>query len=252
MLLLGYILGLSLSFAGGDWVGNGGNLIICEDNQPQLLDYFEGLHDRGIEVDHGSSGEFSERIESVLRRLERINPERALRYRTWFKTFFLETRFFEEGKILPIRDVGPIVIPSECNVQQVAAQRPTSEIMPGDSRYLIDRRFWQKLSHLDKAGLVLHELIYREAIESNQRSSPRVRYFNQILSSAQISRYSEKDMLGLIRLVGMRFAEYKGFELDLWDAEYYPDGSLSLVWSPKVKAWIKFDRQGEIEKVIKK
>lgn len=250
MLLVNLFLSLNITFAGGDWVGNGGNLILCDKKEPQLLDYYEGEHDRGIVVDHGSEGSFSERLEAVFSRLARLSPERAAKYRKWNETFFLETRFFYDGKILPIQDLGPIVIPNDCNIQQVAAQRPASEMMPGDSRYLIDQRYWDRLSQRDKAGLVLHELIYREAIESKQKSSPRVRYFNQILSSSQIAHYSEIKMIALVRLVGMRFAEIGGFELDLWDSEFRQDGTLEVAWAPKENAWVKFDKQGNVEKII--
>lgn len=221
------LISSSLALAGGDWVGNGGNVLECTSSgQVQLLDYYEGESQRHIPVDLGPSGNYKDKVIFALDRLGSINPTRALKYKKWLASFDEETQWFSQGKFLSIRDSGAVIIPSECEVQQVAIQRPQDLIMPGDKRYLVDQRLWDRLSEQDKAGLILHELIYREGIENGQTSSPRVRYFNQIISSAEISTYDSRRLLKLIQTVGFRATDYEGFAVDLDQATYYESGAL--------------------------
>ncbi|UXR63750.1 hypothetical protein EZJ49_11805 [Bdellovibrio bacteriovorus] len=227
LTVLSIILSSSLTFAGGDWVGNGGNVLECASgSQVQLLDYYEGQQQRHIPVNLGSGVSYHEKVLFVLSRLEVINPSRADKYKNWFATFDAETQWFSEGKFLPIRDSGAVIIPTDCEIRQIAIQRPQDLIMPGDKRYLVDLRLWNRLSEQDKAGLILHELIYREGIENDQSSSPRVRYFNQILSSVAVASYSSQQLMELVRQVGFSETDYMGVPVNIKHATYHDSGAL--------------------------
>nr|BFD66654.1 hypothetical protein HAGR004_16760 [Bdellovibrio sp. HAGR004] len=225
--VLSLILFSSLTFAGGDWVGNGGNVLECASSEKvQLLDYYEGQQQRQISVNLGPGATYQEKVLFALDRLKAVNPTRAAQYMQWFASFAEETQWFSEGKFLPIRDSGAVIIPVECEIRQIAIQRPEDLIMPGDKRYLVDLRLWNRLSEQDKAGLVLHELIYREGIENGQSSSPRVRYFNQILSSSEISTYNSLQLLKLVKQVGFGVTDYYGWAVNLRQATYHDNGTL--------------------------
>lgn len=225
--VLNLVLTSSLSFAGGDWVGNGGNVLECAPTEKvQLLDYFEGEQLRHITVDLGTGATYQEKVLFALDRLRVVNPTRAAQYRLWFQSFAEETQWFSQGKFLPIRDSGAVIIPAECEIRQIAIQRPEDLMMPVDKRYVIDLRLWSRLSEADKAGLILHELIYREGIENGQSSSPRVRYFNQILSSSKILTYDSPRLLNLVKQVGFKTTDYRGWAVDLDHATYYESGAL--------------------------
>lgn len=222
-----------LSLAGGDWVGNGGNVISCG-NSLRLLDYFEADEQRRIPLELGPNHmSFQQKVYYVLHRLEDVNPTRAKMYKKWFRTFDEETQWFFVGKFLPIRDSGVVIIPEECEIKQVAMQRPNALIMPGDQRYVIDLRLFEKLSEDDKAGLVLHELIYREAIELGIASSPGVRYFNQVISSYLMRTFDSRMMLDLVRTAGLKHVDYHGFAVGLEAAQYHEDGALktATIWA---------------------
>lgn len=222
-----FILSSSLAFAGGDWVGNGGNILECASSEKvQLLDYYEAEQQRQISVNLGPGIAYQEKVLFALNRLSAVNPTRASQYKNWFASFDQDTQWFSQGKFLPIRDSGAVIIPSECEIRQIAIQRPEDLIMPGDKRYVIDLRLWNRLSEQDKAGLILHELIYREGIENGQSSSPRVRYFNQILSSSDMVTYDSRKLLKLVRQVGFRTTDYEGWAVDLDQATYYENGAL--------------------------
>lgn len=225
-----------LSLAGGDWVGNGGNVIACGSSL-RLLDYFEAEEQRGIPLDLGPKHmSFQQKVYYVLHRLEDVNPTRAKMYKKWFRTFDQETQWFFVGKFLPIRDSGVVIIPEECEIKQVAMQRPNALIMPGDQRYVIDLRLFEKLSEEDKAGLVLHELIYREAIELGIASSPGVRYFNQVVSSNLMKKFDSRMMLDLVRTAGLKHLDYYGQAVGIEAAQYHENGALktATVWAGNI------------------
>ncbi|MGE9744454.1 hypothetical protein [Bdellovibrio bacteriovorus] len=247
-----------MSVAGGDWVGNGGNVISCGDSL-RLLDYYEAEEQRGIALDLGNeSMSFQQKVYYVLHRLENVNPTRAKMYKKWFHTFDAETQWFFIGKFLPIRDSGVVIIPEVCNIQQIAIQRPTALIMPGDQRYVIDVRLFERLSEADKAGLILHELIYREAIESGFTSSPGVRYFNQVVSSSLMKNFDSRMMLDLVRTAGLKHVDYHGYAVGLEAAQYHEDGNLktAMVWSGELHGqnikgkYVNFHPNGKIESFL--
>ncbi|MFV8259309.1 hypothetical protein ACNQKP_16000 [Bdellovibrio bacteriovorus] len=247
-----------ISMAGGDWVGNGGNVISCGDSL-RLLDYYEGEEQRRILPELGPEHmSFQQKVYYVLHRLEDVNPTRARMYKKWFRTFDEETQWFIVGKFLPIRDSGVVIIPEDCNIQQVAIQRPTPLIMPGDRRYVIDLRLFEKLSEDDKAGLILHELIYREAIELGTASSPGVRYFNQVISSYLMKSFDSRTMLDLVRTAGLKHVDYHGFAVGLEAAQYHDDGSIrtATVWGGSLHGqnitgkYVNFYPNGKIESFL--
>jgi len=51
---------------------------------------------------------------------------------------------------------------------------------------LIQKEIWEKISNLDKAGLILHEAIYKKFVEQGEENSKNARYFNQVISSMKM------------------------------------------------------------------
>lgn len=218
-----------LSFSrgrGGDWVGNGGNVLSCTDSQELLLlDYVEA-DQRGLTIDLGGGATYQEQVLFTLDRLQKVNPTRADLYRKWLQTFISETEWMQGAKFVPVPDIGVGVIPLNCEVKQIAVQKPDEQMFPGDKRYIIDRQLWNRLSEKNKAGLVLHELIYREAITEGHVSSMKVRYFNQSISSSSFANFDQKQMLNLTKIVDFSQVDYYGIPVDITDAKYFTDGSL--------------------------
>lgn len=266
--VLSLVLSSAAWAAGGDWIGNGGDLLRCAQSgtakvEFELLDYYEGRYYRGLQPDLGPQGtSFDDKVKYVLKRLERRNPSRGALYRSWYQTFFNETRFFLEGRIVEIPDTGPVVIPEGCSIQQIAAQLPDEQILPGDHRYTIDLNLWNQISEETRAGLVLHELVYREAITNLQMNSKRVRYFNEYISSSAFASFGDREMLSLVHTVGFRFVDYYGVPLDISRASYYQGGALLSAlatggkWqaeghelTPLQNRWVTFDEAGKILRV---
>lgn len=253
------------SRASTDWVGNGGNLIECQNPYNlMLLDYYEGQHRRNLTIDLGTSDSVDEKVLFVLNRLEKINPSRAQTYKTWFRVFYKEVEFFQGYKFGPIPDTGPLIIPNNCEITQIGAQRPDNQIMPGDSRYLINETLWKQTNYESRAGLILHELIYREGINAQQTTSTRVRYFNQIISSREFESYDSLKILKLIQTVGFRYVDYYGIPIDLENARYYQSGAVRTAYAKGGEfiqgqkkmslknEWVVFNEDGTIQSIQKR
>lgn len=191
-------------YAGGQ-DGNGGNMLICLNTNgtlksKELLDFYESRVIRGITPSLGHpSLPYLEKIEMVLTRIQHLSPRR-------FKSYLEEARSFESQSVfLPATDLTSMpdsqhpVVPKNCTVVQTVIQR--TPIFAEDKRYIVNKDIWDLLDNDDKAGLVLHEAILREAAlmapilaqygiipESQQilRDSSRVRYINSLIASEKL------------------------------------------------------------------
>lgn len=170
--------------------GNGGGAVVCRDgsgiiNRAELLDYYEARSIRGLTLDLGGDElSLEQKVEHVLRRLERLDPERAGIYRADAAFFFANVGHPTDTVLIPLPDTDGTYFPRGCVYEQLAIHFPS---LPHDSTppYVVNGDLWAHLSDTDRAGLVLHEIIYNEASSLGQENSRATRYFNARLSSTQ-------------------------------------------------------------------
>lgn len=229
--------------------GHGGKVVICPtaadpDQVVDILDYYEAKK-LGISIDLGPGTlSVQEKVDLVIRRIERLQPYRARSYRILFNQIMqdleiLEKGFEQRGKILlfqdePLKDVQDSLeefIPA-CGggrIQQVVLQRKPR--FPEERLLTIYKKLWKGLSHDQKAGLILHELIYNEAIQIGQTDSVRVRYFNAKVSSANFEKLNTVDgnqieeLVGLSGFAGDKFI-FRGLTLKKENIKLYPGSQL--------------------------
>jgi hypothetical protein len=224
------------AFGEGDERGNGGDAVVCRDQAGKiqkalLLDYYEAKELRKIPINLGQEGTFSQKIVHVLSRLERVAPRRAEKYREWFNTFFSEAELPSGIDLETIPDSNHVFVPHGCKVEQLAIRRNPER--PEDKRYIINKDFWEKLSEDDKAGLVLHELIYREMSDLGEKDSVSSRYLNSILSSEAVEKLSLEDFISTMGEIGIPTAEWGKWTFNLkvekvhfGGSPYYVSGTL--------------------------
>ena len=217
--------------ATGRTVGNGGDVVVCEDQTGaiksiELLDFYEGRILKGINADFGSQARtVEEKVAVALARLERVSPARAKLYRERALQFFAETLFLEDGHLADIRDAGDIVIPNGCRIAQIANQ--SAPLYPDDKRYVIDRSLWTALDNDSRAGLILHEIIYREAIELGHENSVSTRLLNSGLCSQKIEAMTVSQYTRFLTDLGFTTNEVQGVLLKLNPVpDFFPDGTL--------------------------
>ena len=198
------------SVEGGVGVGNGGGMVVCRDpsshqiNSAELLDYFEAREIRGINIDISSiPGTWKVKAQAIIDRLGLQSQLRNRIYSLWLQSFENESKFISGLEFNKISDSMDIGVPKGCEFEQAAIQ-----IVPRfaeDNRYYINQDIWNALDENNKAGLVLHELIYREALSYGQTDSIGARYFNSFITSSNFSKISFAGFLNV--LAQARFEE---------------------------------------------
>lgn len=219
-----------LSFGmGGDKTGNGGDAIVCRDEtktikSAELLDYYEGRVLRGIHAKVGIEGQsYQEMVEILLKRIAVKNPSRANLYREWYQKFFSEAVLLPAITLVDIPDSQHIAMPVGCGVEQIAVQMEPR--FPQDKRYTLSKDLWDSLSELGKAGLLIHELMYREFITEGATDSVNVRYLNSLYAANMVADMKASDYLQLMKTLNLSTIDIVGVKTELKSVEYNEDGS---------------------------
>lgn len=196
----------------GDKVLNGGNAVVCRNNSGaitsvKMLDLFEAeLRGEIIRFDQRKIG-WRERLMAKLVEWKSVAPIRMQKYEGWLRTFEQEWGLYSGINIPAIPDHGSVAIPVGCELAPVAFQRPDEEILPGVKRYVVNKDLWDFMDDDHRAGLVLHEIVYRETMAQKFPTSFQARYLTGFLSSA----VPESDLyLQVIGHLPLPFAEYRG------------------------------------------
>ncbi|MEC9283898.1 MAG: hypothetical protein VX642_14385 [Bdellovibrionota bacterium] len=220
--------------------GNGGDAIVCQSEDKktrtvELLDYYQAF-DRGyiqnldLPPDNAS---FDHKVREALNRLSKFDSFRAQRYLKWYEDFFSEKNFSWKEKLGPIDDSGSSSYKQNCRQLQLAIQE--KPLFPQDKRYKIAKPLWDLMSENHKAGLILHELIYRDALEIREhflsiKSKPaifvhpdsrKVRFFNAIISSKAFNTYTEKDYHELVIATDLLYASKDGFAFPIQSVNWF-------------------------------
>ncbi|WP_413558851.1 hypothetical protein [Bdellovibrio sp. HCB209] len=197
--------------------GNGGNAVVCPRGESEAYEYVKSydlteaiiryrllpvlpdwrpsqcqimkdnreICDTGMEV-----------AEDFISRLKKIDPvlhqslhEKVLNF--WSEAILIH------GDLLPVNDTGLSFIDRGCSLEQLAIQH--EPLFDEDSRYFISMRLWEKMEQFDRGIMILHEVLYREALEQNPalRSSEKIRYFNALLISNEVSKLSPDKYLAV-------------------------------------------------------
>lgn len=186
-------------------VGNGGDVVVCKNTNGavtsvELLDFYEARAMNGRLPIPQNIKDPHAIVLLTLKELEKVNPSRANRYRNWAETFAKEAVFIPDAKLTNIDDTNHLVLPENCDIAQVAIQRPIDDETQ-TNRYVIDKKLWDALDPLNQAGLILHELIYREAIEGEINESRAVRLLNSLIFAGDISKVSFKAYSNLLKKI---------------------------------------------------
>lgn len=239
----------SISWAGGHVIGNGGYVLKCESAGKTIIKSFDLVEGDILYKQfpkYSSQKDFREKAKEIISRIKKLNPSRVELYLKWLKSFEKELLFLPSGVALAdIPDVSIGILPQGCQLKQAIVQNNQS--ISGQPRYLINSDLWNAMSEDTKAALVIHEIIYRDAIQAENRhiNSYYVRQFNQWLHSGKISSMSLKEYISFLRerffaqadahdisimLFSFRFKseEIQEFPVEFWDENSVK--SATLYW----------------------
>jgi len=244
LLALGITM-LSQTATAQQIVGNGGIIVTgnCYGTGPvnELLDFYEAKIEYGFTIDLGDvSLPIPEKVELALARLARLDPERAALYRQWHAAFEDESANLPAGVALSSTDdYGAVDRRPDCGVKQAAVQR--RPVVTGGKRFFFDPEVVGRLDADNRAGLILHEIIYRDGIRRGHVTSRLVRYLTALLASEDFENLSATDYRA--RLLETRMNEYRyeslryfpGLVFDFAEAERFCAGLPGFTTLPEVE-----------------
>jgi hypothetical protein len=222
MNLLSFLITISmtvstLTFAGNE-VGNGGDLLKCPNSPNVLFDFKEtSINKVTLLLESAKGEEFKDEYklaEKIIKRLEALAPRIYKKYSNDLLTFKTRTRFIEGEVFRDILDTKHVSLPKDCELLQVATQQvdPLSK----DTIISINKDLYSKLDTPNKAGLILHEIIYEhfkffsDENHVNENSKPyseqnsvKVRMFNRYLHSKEIKTHNEKQFHDFFERLGI-------------------------------------------------
>ena len=94
-------------------------------------------------------------------------------------TIFSEIEFKPFVSLNDVKDSKHAEIPRACKIHQIAIRRRINK--PGVKTFLINKDIWDRMSPLNQAGLVLHEIIYEHFFYLGEKDSQKARYLNGLL-----------------------------------------------------------------------
>ncbi|MFL5813131.1 MAG: hypothetical protein ACJ763_06100 [Bdellovibrionia bacterium] len=205
-------------------VANSANVLVCEHpSRPlELLDYFELRQAGGKLTLNPTLGNYTAVLRGLFQNWKSVAPKRIALYERWLSDFEKEAGFYSGIQISPSKDIGAIGIPDGCEIVPAAYQHPDEEIFPNVKRYVFSKDLWDHLPEVEKAGLVLHELIYREATQARHSSSYPTRYFNGYLASAAPTSLEYAQIVQKLEFEWVEFGSGLVLELKKGQVTPYP------------------------------
>ena len=218
----------------GIHIGNGGDVVACGTGASlsyELLDFYEARTLRDIPLDLGAPTlSIADKVALALSRLSKVDLLRSQRYQTWSQAFDHDTKFLSGVVLVDVPDSEHPSLPEGCRIEQVAIHR--EPVFPQDRRYTVNKDIWDHLDNDNRAGLMLHEMIYREADGFNIENSIGVRYINSLIFSGLMDQTSVSEYVFFLERVGFGTASIGGLWADLFKQapSFYPNGQLNQAW----------------------
>ncbi len=192
------------------YVGNAGNVVVCDDTVLGFYDRYEmtlrydWVWDQEL-VDSPDVGGNDDEIKiaaAYLKRIETLNPILYGRLKTYLATFMDEVTFVKGYLPNVLGDAGVVVLPAKnCSLEILIVQKPVQ--YPKKSLYTINQLYWDKITSQDRAVAILHEIIYRVALTRGKapESSEGIRLINELILSNRVKTMSESEFTNVLRLV---------------------------------------------------
>jgi hypothetical protein len=219
-----FLILLSINSAlAGDTKGNGGNALVCmnEDSKSHLLalDHYEARDKFPHDVPPFEGESDVDLALGLLERISKLDKHRYFRMRLAIQNFYSAVKWvnFPLGRVV---DTGQYSIPDDCKLYQVVNQN--RNILPRGKKYLIEKDIWDKLSFDDRGVLILHEVLYFEA---PNKTSEKIRLFNSFLIADKFRDFTKLEYLKFLIKNGFKKHTFSEFEIHLdKNTLYYPSG----------------------------
>ncbi|MGE0174016.1 MAG: hypothetical protein AB7T49_14560 [Oligoflexales bacterium] len=210
-----------------DRQGNGGDAVVCYEGskitQVEFLDLVEGQIMWNLTPKMGSGSREEERALFVLERLKAVDLGRYHEYSAGIRDFYSNAQFKPGIELPDIPDHGDVPLPRGCKIEQAVIQK--EQRRPEEAYFTVSRDLWELMSLDSRAALILHEIIYKEAIAAGHNNSMDTRYFTANLSSDSFESMDQDQYISFLNEQVHLPPVYRqaGVPLQLETVEFYPD-----------------------------
>ncbi|MBL7543294.1 MAG: hypothetical protein JNL11_05730 [Bdellovibrionaceae bacterium] len=175
-------------------IGNGGNVTVCAD-AVSLLDFYESKTPPKYKGDAGSI-EYKLIAKDVFKRMARVSKKLSNQYSERLDSVQDEIDFLDNVALTNAEDSLHVFKPADkdCDVKQIAIRKEVS--LPGEKRFVFDKKLWDRLDAQNQAGLLVHEIVYEHFNKLGEVTSPKVRKVVGYLFQDEINA---KDFWNLIK-----------------------------------------------------
>lgn len=189
-----------IAFAGNE-VGNGGGVLVeKKTNEAKIFfDSYETVNRYKYDIKWPLSDSLSdvEIAHFFVNRLPAEQFELKQKLSGWINSFYDESVFTNDN-LDTLFDMGTgIHISKDFFFSQLIIQFNDAQKI----EYLVQKKYWSELPARQRGVAILHEVIYRRAIEVNPRlfSSVKVRMLVAFLISDEVSHFSDDDFKGVLK-----------------------------------------------------
>lgn len=220
------------------WAGGvnsgGGYVVACNENDQttyEFLDLFEGKEQiSGFKLKELPAGadEF-EMANAVLDRLVKFSPQLTKEWKQTVSDFkSREMKFVKNAVIKDIQDDEMILRPlAHCRTIQAAVQ--VKQPAKNEFRLYIDEKIWEKLDSMTRSALLVHEAIYKTAMQQGHVNSVKFRRITSLLFSEEIDKNSDAEIAELFKLAEINGCFLKSFSYTNFnESEPYTKFKLNL------------------------
>lgn len=177
LITIGIILHSVTVFSGNE-VGNGGDIIQCK-NSIQLLDYYEAKEHGFIIPEDGKYKDYKKAAFDLLDEFSKIDNKLATQYRERLNEIDKQIDLRSSITLTDIPDSNHEMLPKGCKLHQIAIRRKEEK---KGKLFLINKDLWDQLNNINKAGLILHEIVYEHFLYLGEKDSKKARFMNALIS----------------------------------------------------------------------
>lgn len=214
-------------------IGNGGDVLVCENREPkvQLLDFAETriLRNKSIQLIDPVGLTYKQKLEWIRQRIVDRFPELGSQLSGEIAYFENTNVKLDDLELEDIQDSFHKFHLSGCSVHQIANQ--SAPLVDDDPSFIIANELWTQLSETDKAGLVLHEVLYRMGLRYSLEHSIGIRYLVSLFFDDNLQTISDRQWIQALQYSRIKFYEMNNIRFPVFsgnvDSCRIPPGALS-------------------------
>lgn|GEM_PF-4980618 len=246
MVALGLMLGAQAFAQGGNGAGNGGGAYVCINpttNQPVSARSLDLWENEKWTLDLNLSGDETEIAEALIQKLSQIDPVGADKIRSTLKDYLAQVHFEDSRQLQKKNDANIAfrTLEPNCDLYTAAFFRNDADEM--HYRYVIDGSIWKVMKPVDRAALLLHEVIYSIESKMGAKTSDGTREQIRMIFSNEFTSWPKSKVYEYMRKNSMGIASVRARNGVFYEAPYapsfYPDSD--VVQAGQLISGVAFD-----------